>query len=281
MRLLLAFAASMLLVACSVKQPNIEEDPLTLTSKFKSTWNVHEGLERNSDGTITYNALPWGGLVATVQEHNMPVDLSEYESVTFEFAEPTKVMTQIMISEKLKKTGKPGITSLICEFDGQNVTSVEEIALQAADTATIVVSEVYYTPATSRWEPETIWEGECVFDNWQGGFIVDPDKFESAKAGDKLEFIYHPDTSSPEITYWLFKTVLRDTDITLEGNGKELNQWGCAVVGKEQTDYRVSLTANDVANLRDKGLFVNGYYNIVKKCNLLHKIDIESDDEQN
>ena len=81
----------------------------------------------------TYDALPWGGLVADVKYRNMPVDWSNYESITFEFAEPTKVPTQIMVSDKLKTVGKAGISSLTCYFDGQDLKSVNEVALQASN----------------------------------------------------------------------------------------------------------------------------------------------------
>jgi len=275
---ILLLTALSLLVACGIKQPNEEEDKLNLTSKFKSTWNVHESVEMNDDGTVTYKALPWGGLVCDVRERKMPVDLSEYESITFEFAEPTKVMTQYVLTEKLKRTGKPGITSFVCEFDGQDVSSIDEIALQASDSTTIVISNVYYTPASSRWEPEKIWEGECVFGPWTGGILIEADKFESARAGDKLEFVYRPDLSNKD-GYWLFKTIYPGTDTTLEGNAEELNIYGCATVGRDSRDYRINLTAKDVANLKVKGLFTNGYYNVVTRCNLLHKVAIDEYDD--
>jgi hypothetical protein len=39
--------------------------------------------------------------------------------------------------------------------------------------------------------------------------------------------------------------------------------------------YRITLTAEDVVNLQKSGLFVNGYYNIVTRCNLLRKMPKE------
>jgi hypothetical protein len=60
--------------------------------------------------------------------------------------------------------------------------------------------------------------------------------------------------------------------MTLEGNYNELNKWGCATVGRDATHYRIALTANDIAKLKELGLFVNGYYNIVTKVNLLRKM---------
>ena len=57
------FFACALCASCSL---NLHpEDENVLTTKFNSTWNVHEGVERNLNGVITYNALPWGGLVVT------------------------------------------------------------------------------------------------------------------------------------------------------------------------------------------------------------------------
>lgn len=280
MQKLILLSATVLLVACSVKPASEnEDDGLNLTSKFKSTWNVYESMEENDDGTITYHALPWGGLVGSMKDHNLPVDWSRYESVTFEFTEPTKVPTQIMVSDKLKTWGKVGITSLTCFFDGHDVTSVDEVGLQASDTCVITVKNVYLTPATAIWEPEPIWEGECVFGDWAGGFVIPADQFDDAQAGDKLEFIFTTDTSNPEVSYWLFKTVVNATDNTLEGNSDELNQWGCAMVSKGSTDFRIPLTANDVARMKDKGLFVNGYQNIVTRCNLLRKKPLPNDDE--
>ncbi len=62
-----------------------EDDEFNITSKFKATWNIHEKMDNRSDGSITYHSVQWGGLVGLVKEHNLPVDWSRYESVTFEF----------------------------------------------------------------------------------------------------------------------------------------------------------------------------------------------------
>ena len=270
MKNLLTLTATLLLLyACGLT--NDTEDELTLTSKFKYTWNVNETVERNSDGVIVYKAQPWGGLVASFKERNMPVDWSGYESITFEFAEPTKVMTQIMISDNMATSAKPGITTLTSYFDGQNVRAVGEVALQAADTTTLYVKSIRLTPGGATWESTPIWEGECKFGNWENGFRVDNEKFNDALEGDKLEFIYTTDRDDINVNYWQIKTIYADTDKTLEGNDNELNAWGCATVGKLSTNYRIILTAKDVTNLKEKGLFVNGYYTNVTQCNLLKK----------
>ena len=267
------FITCALLTGCGLGHNN--EDENVLTSKFNGTWNIHEGIERDFDGNIIYHALPWGGLVANVKKQNMPVDWSEYESIRFDFAEPTKVATQISVSDKIRKSGKPGITSLTCYFDGQDMKSIDEVALLAVDTSTLKIKSVYLTPGTSIWESTPIWEGNCSFGNWANGFVIKPEQFTSAIEGDKIEFIYETDTGDPGITYWLFKTVINETDTTLEGNEGELNPWGCVMVGKASKVYRIILTANDIKKLREKGLFVNGYYNIVSQVNLLRRDYVE------
>jgi hypothetical protein len=201
----------------------------------------------------------------------MPVDWSNYESITFEFAEPTKVPTQIMVSDKLKTVGKAGISSLTCYFDGQDLKSVNEVALQASDTSVLKVKNVFLTPGRSVWESSPIWEGDCALGNWENGFVVKPEEFTSAVEGDKIEFIIKTDVSDPDRGYWLLKTVYNKTENTLEGNDNELNQWGCSMMGQAATSYRILLTANDVKNLREKGLFVNGYYTNVSQVNLLRR----------
>lgn len=265
----LLLSVLILLTACGGN--GSDENETSLLSKFKSTWNIHEKLVNNDDGSITYTALPWGGLVGIVTERNMPVDWSGYESITFEFANPTTVETQIMISDKLKRLGRAGITSLTCDFDGQDVSAIDEVGLQAADTTTITITKIYLTPTSGTWQPTTIWEGECVCGNWEQGFSIDPEKFADAKTGDKLEFIYTTDKDQTETTYWVMKSIYAGTEETLEGNKDHLNQWGCAALGKESTSYRITLTAKDIVNLQKTGIFVNGYYCIFNKCNLLRK----------
>jgi hypothetical protein len=254
-----------------------QEDNLDITEKFNGTLNIYEQFKRNDDGDIVYYATRWGGLVGTVTKQNMPVDWSGYESVTFQFAQPTTVGTQIMISERLKTAGKPGITSLTCYFDGQDVSSVEEVLLQASDTTTIHLRRVFLTPNDGTWESIPVWQGNCAFGNWENGFVIPAEKFVTADEGDKVEFIFTTDRSNPDVSYWLFKTIYNQTDSTLQGNDNELNKWGCAMVGKESTVYRIVLTAHDAERIREKGIFVNGYYNTVTQCNLLRKTYTDPD----
>ena len=266
-RLLLA---SSLLLSCLVScvEPTAKDDN-NVTDKFNSTWNIYEKCEVGDDGSITYKAVPWGGLVGTFLKHNMPVDLSAYESITFNFESPLAVDMQVVVDDKFKTWGKIGIHSLTCNFDGQDVSSVGKILLQASDTCSVCIKNIYLTPKVGTWESHPIWNGHSEFGDWANGFVIKADKFENAYEGDKLEFIYTADKSNPDVTYWLFKTIYNGTDSTLEGNDNELNRWGCALVGSEASVYRIVLTENDIIGLREHGLFVNGYMLTVTQCNLL------------
>ena len=269
MKKLLVMMSCVLLTGCGISLG--DDDKLDITSKFNGTWNIYEQISRNSDGVITYHAIPWGGLVASVKEHNMPVDWSGYESVQVEFAEPTKVETQILVSDRLSTWGKAGITKLTCYFDGQNVTSVDEVILQAADSGTVYVKSVRLSPVTTAWDSQTIWTGSCKFGNWENGFVVKPEQFSSAYEGDKLELVYTTDRSEPTVTYWQYKSIYNGTEDTLEGNESEQNNWGAVMVGKMSTACRFVLTAKDVKNLKEKGLFITGFYMNVTQVNLLRK----------
>lgn len=265
-----------ILCSCGMQK---EEDEFTLTSKFDSTWNIYERLAKNDDGTITYHAVPWGGLVGTVKENNMPVDWSDYESIRFKFTEPTKVPTQIVVTNNLMVWGKPGITSLTCYFEGQDVRNVHEVALQASDTTTITVKSVSLSPNAHVLNSIPLWTGHCVQGNWSNGFVVDSSKFAMANEGDRLEIVFSTDKSNPEVAYWLMKTIYNGTSNSLEGNENELNEWGCAKMAVEGTKYHIVLTDNDVMQLKEHGLFVNGFYNIVTECNLLQVAYIDEEAE--
>lgn len=117
----------------------------------------------------------------------------------------------------------------------------------------------------------TIWEGSCSFGDWsENGVSIPAEKFANAVEGDVLEFIYTTDDSNPN-TWWQFKTVFAGTEDCLTSNANVLNDWGCATVAKGSTSFKITLNAADIAILKEKGLFANGYYNIVTAVNLNHK----------
>ena len=181
-----------------------------------------------------------------------------------------------MVSDNLKTWCKAGASSLTCYFDGQNVKAINEVALQASDTTTITVKRIFLTPGHAVWESVPIWTGERSMGNWEDGFVIKPDNFTTAHEGDKLEIIFTTDRSDSNVSFWQLKTIYNGTDSTLEGNSNELNDWGCATVGKESASYRIVLTAKDVKMLKQYGAFVNGYYTNVTQCNLLKRGLVQS-----
>lgn len=269
--MLLLMSMVVLPSACSLPWFSDDEDEFNITSKFIATWNVHEKLETHGDGSITYQSVAYGGLSGLVKEHNLPVDWSAYESLTFEFAEPTKVETQILLGNTMRTWGKKGITKLTCYFDGLDVKQIDQVVLQTAEPTVLTVKRVELSPATTAWEAKPIWQGDCHYGNWENGFVLKPEVFATAKDGDKLEFVFTTDVSDPKRSYWQLKMVYNATEQTLEGNKNEQNQWGCTMVGQHAKSYRVRLTAKDVREAKKVGLFCNGYYVNVTQVNLLKK----------
>lgn len=272
MKKILPLMYVLLLMAYGCSSEN-KSDENPLMARFNSTRNIHEKIDHNDDGTITYKSVQWGGLIGTVKEHNLPVDWTKYEAITILFAEPTKVETQLLVSNKYKAFGKEGITQLTCNFDGQDVSSVDEVTLQTADSAITVIKNVILTPVSGSWKTIPLRTLECEFGDWTNGFSISPDLFKQAdlRKGDKIEFIYTTDTSNPDINNWLIKTIYNGTDSTLEGNEVALNKWGCAPVGRRSTKYRIPLTPKDIVNLNKKGAFVNGRYLKVTQVNVLRQ----------
>lgn len=134
----------------------------------------------------------------------------------------------------------------------------------------VVVSKVEFESSVATTSTQ-IWSGECVFGNWTGGFSVPADKFANASAGDVLEFVYTTDTETTE-KWWQFKTIFAGTEDVLTSNKADLNEYGCATVASGSTSYKIVLNAEDIARLKETGLFVNGHFNIVTAVNLIQAV---------
>ena len=96
----------------------------------------------NNDGTITYNAIQWGGLVADFTNQDEPENWSKFEKIVFEFAERTAVRTQVMFNGKIVSYGSPGIALLSAPLVGIDVKDVKQVALQAYENTTIKVKRM-------------------------------------------------------------------------------------------------------------------------------------------
>ena len=77
MKNLLTCLALVLLVSCGGNQGSKDEN--YVLSKFHSKWNVYEKMVVNSDGSVTYQALPFSGLVGTFLQNNLPAAGCSYD----------------------------------------------------------------------------------------------------------------------------------------------------------------------------------------------------------
>lgn len=134
----------------------------------------------------------------------------------------------------------------------------------------VVVSKIELESAVATTSTQ-LWSGECVFGNWAEGFSVPAEQFANASAGDVLEFVYTTDTETTE-KWWQFKTIFAGTEEALSSNKADLNDYGCATVASGSTSYKIVLNAEDVAKLKETGLFVNGHFNIVTAVNLIQAV---------
>ena len=147
MKKLFSIMCMLLLAVSSFAQA--EED---ITSRFANgyTWNGEEKITANDDGSINFEAKSWGGIATWFGG----ADLSGYEKIVFEFAEATTVNTQIKVGSTLSSWGEVGITSLECSFTDEDVSNIDQIALQASAETTLHISRVYFVIAEETTEPE-------------------------------------------------------------------------------------------------------------------------------
>ena len=64
----------------------------------------------------------------------------------FEYAEPTTVNTQAFVQTTtgdVKSWGEVGITKLELQLEGEDVSKVNQVALQASDVSTITITDIY------------------------------------------------------------------------------------------------------------------------------------------
>lgn len=134
----------------------------------------------------------------------------------------------------------------------------------------VVVSKIELESSVATTSTQ-LWSGECAFGNWTDGFSVPAEKFANASAGDVLEFVYTTDTETTE-KWWQFKTIFAGTEDVLTSNKADLNEYGCATVASGSTSYKIVLNAEDIARLKETGLFVNGHFNIVTAVNLIQAV---------
>ena len=115
-----------------------------ITSKFSYTWQSTESLTANADGSITYNSVAWGGLAAWINGEGE--NWSSWDKIVFEFAEATTVNTQIFVQRvddsNDTQWGNVGITRLEMSFEGKDVSTVKQVALQTSEPTSITITKI-------------------------------------------------------------------------------------------------------------------------------------------
>lgn len=244
-----------------------------IMSKFSYNWNNAESFTAEN-GTIVYNSASWGGLAAWLgDDGNVGTDWSAYDKIVFEFAAPTTCNTQILVQSYTEGMGSSawgneGIQKLECDL-GAKAVALKQVALQTSAAVTLTITKIYLLKEAPT-VTTAIWEGECVFGNWENGFNIAPEKFANANEGDIIEYVYTTNTNS-EQNWYQFKSIYADTETTLTSNANELNDYGCASVNDGTTSYKIKLNATDIAQLKVKGLYTNGHYITVTKVNLIQE----------
>ena len=196
------------------------------------------------------------------------MDWTAYEQIVFEFAEPVEVGVQVFVDGKIKANGSPGVSVLHCSLQGEHKASLEQVALQTSQPTELHIKRIYLSAEPLPGNTMSIWDGECICGNWINGVNVASERFATAEKGDQLEIVYTTDNST-DLEYWQLKAIYSGVNELLEGNADDQNEWGCVTLEKNSTRYAITLTANDVARLKETGLFVNGYYLVVTQVNLL------------
>lgn len=119
-----------------------DEIIVDITSHFNYCWNEQEKQTHHADGSITYQAKTWGGLVYWVDK-----DWTDYKQLVVEFVEPAPVDVQpILQYEDEKWDGfytRKGATEAVATLNSAKRHYVRQVALQAAAEATLHIRRIY------------------------------------------------------------------------------------------------------------------------------------------
>ena len=132
--------------------PQPEGEKVSIIDQFVNTWSAEENYSVNGDGSITFNAVAWGGLAAWLAPEGVLSDWTQYSKLVFEFENnPVPVAVQGFVqcldndNAEVNSTwwGNAGITKLECPFEGKDMSRVQQAALQVSDVATVIITAIY------------------------------------------------------------------------------------------------------------------------------------------
>lgn len=122
----------------------VKADPqyVDIIDRFTYCWG--DSFERNADGSITYYGKQWGGLAAGFDG----ADWTEYSQLVFELSEPSPCAVQPIIfydgyDEADRHYMNAGTQVAYIDLDEVKSQRVNQVALQTAVEATIVVKRIY------------------------------------------------------------------------------------------------------------------------------------------
>ena len=124
------------------------EETVNIMSRFTYCWGKSESINRNADGSITYQSQQWGGMAAWIGDE----DWMEYSHLVFELAEPAPCYVQpiVLYSEGTPSDAhymEPGTTKAFVELSESKRQHVTQVAFQTDRPATIVVTRIYLVKA--------------------------------------------------------------------------------------------------------------------------------------
>ena len=172
-------ALSVLGIDADIDEDEVPEadvtEPVDMTNRFTYCWNNTESVTADSDGTLIFNAVQWGGLACWLGG----ADWSAYEKLVFEFAEPTTVATQILVmtnnAGNISSQQGPGADKIELTLSG-DVSDVSQVALQTSDPATLKISKIYLLRKATGIQTITNDQKENVIFDLSGRRVNNPQK---------------------------------------------------------------------------------------------------------
>ena len=235
-------------------------DPDDLLPNFNLTWHgSEETIVPNIDGTVTYNADQWGGMVAMFED----VDMSAYQYLVFEFAEATPCAVNPLIiyangTEQTANYKNAGKTVVVSQLNAAGAAHVSQIVLQAGEKASLKISKVYLTndpPELPSVELPgfAIWSSETPFAvDWSNVISVaaNNDNLAGAKVGDVIHVAVEgvPDNLSS----------IYDAQVALSDGAGTAIEGGVPVGSTDITEAVFVITGDMLKFIQASGLVVSG-----------------------
>jgi len=144
-------------------------------------------------------------------------------------------------------------SSLTLTLTADQVTACQNGLYIKGDGVTVTSIDLMQQSAVTQYASTAIWTGSEALGNWTGTITIDASKFATAKAGDKVKFVFADATSSAQIQV------------------NEANPWTTIIEYDNIVDgvYELTLTDETVAQFKAGGLAVKGHDATLTEVDLL------------